>query len=105
MIRATRELHRPERRRYVDTARATSEDGLIDHIAVERALNGEAIEGLTEAEQLLAARLLHSAHIPVAVIARRIGVNYKRVRTLLGLDTGSAGTCRAASGRGVRPHP
>jgi len=95
MIRASRELHRPERRRYVDTARATSRDGLIDNIAVERALNGEPVDGLTEAEQRLAARLLHCTNTPVAVIARRIGVGESRVKTWLGLKKPAGSGCTA----------
>ncbi|MFD7590677.1 hypothetical protein ACFV84_35165 [Kitasatospora sp. NPDC059811] len=95
MIRATRAVHCPERRRYVDTARATSVDGLIDNIAVERVLNGEPVDGLTEAEQRLAARLLHANHIAVAVIARRIGAGETRVKTWLGLRK-PAGTQRAS---------
>ncbi|MFJ9846303.1 hypothetical protein ACIRYZ_38865 [Kitasatospora sp. NPDC101155] len=101
MIRANRAVHCPERRRYVDTARATSADGLIDNIAVERALNGEPVDGLTEAEQRLAARLLHADNTAVAVIARRIGAGETRVKTWLGLRK-SAGT-RCASDRARTP--
>ncbi|MEV7602916.1 hypothetical protein AB0O91_36680 [Kitasatospora sp. NPDC089797] len=100
MIRANRAVHCPERRRYVDTARPTSTDGLIDNVAVERALNGEPVEGLTEAEQLLAARLLHADHTAVAVIARRVGVGESRVKTWLGLNKKPAGArCASESAR------
>lgn len=72
-------------RHYANTARVTSRDGEIDYIAIERCLNDEPVQGLTETEQRYAAGLLHARQTPIAVIARRVGAGESRVKTWLGL--------------------
>jgi hypothetical protein len=90
------------RRHYACTDRVTSPDGEIDYIAVERCLNGEAVENLTEAEKRRAAELLHERGTPVAVIVRRVHAGEARVKAWLGLPARAgacAGTRGAAAGR------
>ncbi|MEU6236310.1 hypothetical protein [Kitasatospora sp. NPDC047058] len=76
-------IYRPaaRTRHYVSTTRTAARTGgqLVDHIAVERAINGEPVTGLNEAEQHLAAVHMLRLDVPMAEIARRVGAETKQV--------------------------
>jgi hypothetical protein len=65
-------------RHYVDSTELSTNQ--LDHIAIERALNGETIDGLTPAEQYEAARLLTDRGIGPAEIARRTGAEPRSIQ-------------------------
>ncbi|MFD7645726.1 hypothetical protein ACFV4P_34360 [Kitasatospora sp. NPDC059795] len=69
-------------RHYVSTTRTSRRTAgqLVDHIAVERAINGEPCPPLNAAEQHLAAVRLLALHTPMAEIARRIGADVGQVQ-------------------------
>ncbi|MFI5688449.1 hypothetical protein [Streptomyces sp. NPDC051636] len=69
-------------RTYIPLRAAHTVDGDLDLIAVERAVNGELPEGITDAELAYADQILWSRDISRAEAARRLGLPYDLLRDL-----------------------
>ncbi|MFC7261522.1 hypothetical protein [Streptomyces lutosisoli] len=67
---------------YIPLSTARTVDGGLDLIAVERAVNNELPEGITDAELARAARILHERDVSLAEIGRRLDVSQDAIKTL-----------------------
>ncbi|MFE2693637.1 hypothetical protein [Streptomyces mirabilis] len=67
---------------YIPLPTARTVDRGLDLIAVERAINNELPEGITDAELARAARILHERDASLAEIARRLDVSQDAIKTL-----------------------
>lgn len=65
---------------YASTTATFDETGDLDYIAIEHALNGQPVK-LTQAEQIHAARILHTRGYDLTAIGQHVGVERRTVRT------------------------
>jgi hypothetical protein len=63
--------------------RTRPDDGVIDEVAVRRAVNGEQTAPLTRAERTEAVRILHEQGMGAAVIARHLRMSDARVKKII----------------------